>query len=281
MIEINKIHRGDSLKLLQKIENESVDLVIADPPYNLGKDFGNNSDKWDNVGEWVEWSKKWIQECHRILKPTGSIFIYGIHHYICYIQCSLYELGMNYGRMFIWHYENGWSMYTKSPAATYEPLLWFTKSGNYTYHTIREPYKSEERLKHKIIKNGKIWHPNPDGKRGGDVWKIPTLAGKRFENEKVNHPTQKPLAISEKIINHFSNKGDLIVVPFVGSGSEVVAAKKLQRKFIGMEINNDYVKIAEKRLNELDINQSINTDRTQRTINDSDIYTTQSIKVTS
>ncbi len=248
MLKKNKIYSDDCLKLFKQLENESVDLIIADPPYNLGKDFGNKSDKWEKVEDWFGWCKQWLHESERVLSKQGSIFVYGIHKYICYIQCHLYEIGLIYGRQFIWHYENGWSMYTKAPSATYEPILWFTKTKNYTYHEIREPYKSQERLKYKVTKNGKVWQPNPLGKRSGDIWKIPTLAGRRFSNEKVKHPTQKPLALCDRIIKQFSNEKDLILVPFAGSGSECVSALNNKRDFIGFEINQKYIEIANHRL---------------------------------
>lgn len=252
MLKINQIYEGDSLNLFKKIDSNSVDLIIADPPYGIKMDFGNN-DKWNlqNHDEWFDWMKLWLVESKRVLKPDGSIFVYGIHHNIGYIQAHLYGLGLHYGRLFIWHYENNFSTYKRSPAATYEPLLWFYKGKNYTYNTIREPYKSTERLKNKIIKNGKVWTPNPEGKHGGDVWSIPTLAGKRFAEEKADHPTQKPLAICDKIINHFSNKHDLVLVPFAGSGSECVSAKKNDREYIGFELNSKYVEMTETRLKEL------------------------------
>lgn len=248
MLKINKLYLGDCLELFNKIDNDSIDLIIIDPPYNLGKDFGNKSDQWERVEDWVEWSKVWLNESKRVLKDSGSLFVYGIHRYICYIQCYLYELDLLYGRQFIWHYENGWSQYTRAPAATYEPMLWFTKTKNYTFHEIREPYKSKDRLKYKIIKNGKVWKPNPLGKQSGDVWKIPTLAGRRFANEKVKHPTQKPLTLCDRIIKQFSGEKDLVLVPFAGSGSECVSAIKNNRGFIGFEINPTYISIAEKRL---------------------------------
>jgi len=248
MIELNKIHYGDCIAKMKKIEDESIDLIIADPPYNLNKNFGKSSKKWNDLTEWVEWSKKWIDLSLTKLKPTGSIFIYGIHHYLCFLQVHLYERDLKYRRQIIWHYENGFSGYKNSPAATYEPILWFSKTDNYTYHQIREPYKSTERLKNKIIKNGKVWTPNPDGKHAGDVWNIPVLAGKRFEKEKVDHPTQKPLAICDKIVKHFSNEGDTILIPFAGSGSECVSASANRRQFIGIEMNREYIKIAKQRL---------------------------------
>lgn len=251
-MEVNKIYLGDCIRLMKKIKDESVDLIIADPPYNLNKDFGNNSDKWKETEEWVKWSHKWIDVALKKLKPTGSIFIYGIHHYLCYLQVYLYKKDLKYRRQIIWYYENGFSGYVKSPSATYEPILWFSKTDTYTYHQIREPYKSQDRLKNKIIKNGKEWKPNPEGKHAGDVWNIPVLAGKRFAKEKVNHPTQKPLEICDRIITHFSNENDIILIPFCGSGSECVSAIKNNRKFVAFEINQEYIEIANKRISDVE-----------------------------
>jgi DNA modification methylase len=160
----------------------------------------------------------------------------------------MYEMGLEYRRQIIWNYENGWSKYRRSPACHYEPILWFAKSADSTFHVIREPYKSQARLRHPITKNGKLWTPNPDGKQGGDVWRFPTLAGRRFAEERTEHPTQKPLPLSRRLIGHFSNPNDLVVVPFVGSGSECVAAVETGRRFIGSEINKRYVEIARARI---------------------------------
>jgi len=205
---------------------------------------------WDDLNKWLNWNKIWIGLAIRKLKPTGSIFIYGIHHYLCYIQVHLYELGTYYRRQFIWHYENNFSGYKKTPAAHYEPILWFSKTNNFTYHQIREPYKSTKRLKNKITKNGKVWIPNPNGKHAGDVWLFPVLAGKRFEKERVDHPTQKPLSICNRIVKHFSNEGETILIPFAGSGSECVACLQNNRGFIGIEINDKYLPIINQRLDQ-------------------------------
>lgn len=244
---INTIVNGDCIAGIKALPDSCVDLIVADPPYNLNKDFGEWKESVKKH-EWLAWSKRWLDECSRVLRPGGSIFVYGIHHHICWIQCHLYEIGLQYRRQIIWHYENGFAGYTKSLAAHYEPLLWFSKGKDFTYHPIREPYKSAERLKHKITKNGKIWEPHPDGRLAGDVWRFPVLAGRRFRDEKVNHPTQKPLSISSRIVQHFSNPGDLVLVPFAGSGSECVAAKSAGRNFLGFELNPDYIAIAQSRI---------------------------------
>jgi len=247
MKELNKIYLQNCITFMQEMEEESVDLIIADPPYNLKKDFGNRSDFWESVQDWLCWSKQWIDESIRILKPNGNIFIYGIHHYQCYIQCYLYEMNMRYRRQIIWNYENGFSGY-KTLNAFYEPILWFSKTDNFTFHQIREPYKSQERLRNKIIKNGKEWMPNSEGRLAGDVWQLPTLAGKRFKDEKVEHPTQKPLALSDRIVKHFSNPKDIVYIPFAGSGSECISCIKYNRNFIATEINPNYIKIANNRI---------------------------------
>jgi len=239
----------DCIEGLRHLPDASTELIVADPPYNLEKDFGPWKEK-KHKKEWLPWCKNWLAECKRVLKPNGSIFVYGIHHHLCWLQCYLYELGLIYRRQIIWHYENGFAGYTKSLSAHYEPILWFSKGNAYTYHPIREPYKSTQRLKHRITKNGKEWKPNPEGRLAGDVWRFPTLAGRRFRDEKVNHPTQKPMSLSTRIINYFSNPGDLVLVPFAGSGSECLAAKINSRHFIGFELNASYVALAKKRLHE-------------------------------
>ena len=244
---LNRIIEEDCIRGMRQLPDEFARLIIADPPYNLNKDFGNWKEQ-EQRERWLPWCKEWLAECKRVLAPSGNIFVYGIHHHICWIQCHLYELGLDYRRQIIWHYENGFTAYTRSPAAHYEPLLWFSKGDSYTYIPIREPYKSTERLKHKITKNGKEWKPHPDGRLAGDVWRFPTLAGRRFKAEKVEHPTQKPLALSLRIVRHFSNPGDIVVVPFAGSGTECLAAAMSERKYVGFELNPNYIAIAEQRI---------------------------------
>lgn len=244
---LNTIVEEDCIRGMRRLPDECAQLIIADPPYNLNKDFGNWKEQ-EQRERWLPWCKEWLTECKRILAPGGSIFVHGIHHHMCWIQCCLYELDLTYRRQIIWHYENGFAGYTRSLSAHYEPLLWFSKGQDYTYNLIREPYKSAERLKYKITKNGKMWTPHPEGRLAGDVWRFPTLAGRRFRKEKVEHPTQKPLPLSSRIVRHFSNPGDLVVVPFAGSGTECMAAAMNDRKFIGFELNPNYVAIAVQRI---------------------------------
>lgn len=249
MIQENTIHHGDAMEFLTKLPDGYADLIIADPPYSLKKDreFGEGA-FFDTLDEWLAWCKRWLAEAKRILKPTGNLFVYAIHHNACFLQTYMYEIGLQYRRQIIWHYENGWSKYRNGPACHYEPILWFAHGNDSTFHVIREPYKSEERLRHTITKNGKVWTPHPDGRQAGDVWRFPTLAGRRFAEERTVHPTQKPLSLSRRLVEHFSNPGEIVVIPFVGSGSECVAAIECGRRFVGVEINAVYVEIARSRI---------------------------------
>jgi len=243
---MSTVENLDVLDGLDRVADSSIDLIIADPPYGIRKSFGQR-DSYDGLAEWRAWCQRWLAQCFRVLDPSGSILLYGIHNFICYNQVQLFDLGMRYRRQIIWHYDNGFCG-NRGIRATYEPILWFSKTDECFFREIREPYKSADRLRYPIKKNGKVWQPNPAGRLAGDVWEIPTLAGRRFADERVDHPTQKPLALSERLVEHFSPPAGRILIPFAGSGSECVAAHRLGRQFTAFEINADYVKLAERRL---------------------------------
>lgn len=249
MIQENNVLHGDAIDFLRTLPDAYADLFIADPPYSLNKDreFGDGA-FFETRDEWLAWCKSWLTEAKRILKPKGNLFVYAIHHNACFLQTYMYDIGLQYRRQIIWYYENGFSKYKNAPACHYEPLLWFAHSNESTFHVIREPYKSQDRIRHTITKNGKVWTPHPEGRQAGDVWTFPTLAGRRFANERTEHPTQKPLNLSRRLVEHFSNPGEMVVVPFVGSGSECVAAVECNRRFVGAELNQSFVEIARSRI---------------------------------
>lgn len=243
---------GDAIEFLSSLPDECAGLVLADPPYSIPKSFGATTVQ-RTFDEWLSWCKEWLEEAIRVMAPEGNLMIYSLHDSAAFLHVELHQRGLVYRRQIIWHYENGFSTYKKSPASEYEVILWFAKDKSSTFYPIRKPYKSEERLRHRITKNGKEWLPNPEGRMDGDVWHIPTLAGRRFSEERVEHPTQKPLELCSRLVTHFSRPGDLVIVPFVGSGSECVAAKMHGRNYAGAEINPDYVQIAESRLSEVQL----------------------------
>ena len=127
-MEYNGLICGDSDIILKEMKSDGfiADLILTDPPYNLNKDFGNDSDKL-SLDEFLAISRERISLCKDLLKPQGSLVWFGIHNYIGFIQVMMYELGLYYRRMNIWYYENGFSRMTTSPLAQYEPFLWFSK----------------------------------------------------------------------------------------------------------------------------------------------------------
>ena len=271
MIEYNGIICGNSDSLLKDMKNcgVKVDLILTDPPYNLNKDFGNDSDKL-SLQEFLDVSKERIAICKDLLSDNGSLIWFGIHHYIGFIQSIMYEVGLNYRRLNIWHYENGFSRNKNAPMTQYEPFLWFSKSDKkwiYNVDDVRVPYKSNERLKNPVYyKNSKgervKWEPNPLGAMRGDVWSFPTLAGKLYKNEKTEHPTQKPESLITELIKAFCPKNKdgfyegVILDPFHGSGTLGVCCEKLNKdghkiRWIGIELERHWCDVAEERIKKI------------------------------
>ena len=242
------------------------DLVLTDPPYNVGKDFGNRSDNLP-LDVFLENMYSRIDKLKELLSDNGSIVWFGIHDYICFIQVYMYQIGLFYRRMNIWHYENGFSRSTKEPATHYEPFLWFSKNAHtWTYNVdeVRIPYKSTQRLKSPIKYkdangNVKIWQPSEKGAMRGDVWNFPTLAGKAFSNERTTHPSQKPESLITELVKAFCPmNGEIyegkILDPFHGSGTLGVCCEKLNNaghkiKWTGIEIEKKWCDIAQQRIN--------------------------------
>ena len=181
----------------------------------------------------------------------------------------MYEAGLSYRRLNIWHYENGFSRSKKEPATHYEPFLWFSKSAkNWCYNVdeVSVPYKSTERLKspvkYKDSKgNEKIWIPSEKGSMRGDVWDFPTLAGKAFKEERTEHPTQKPESLITELIKAFCpmKEGKFngsILDPFHGSGTLGVCCEKLNKQghhiiWTGIEVEKRWCDVAINRLNSI------------------------------
>ena len=242
------IKHGDALELLKTVPDGSAALVIADPPYNLGPAFGVETE-WRHSPDWLPWCKEWLSECVRLLDDDGQIFVYGIHHYIGYVQVLLYELGLQYRRQIIWHYENGWS---RTRTISSHPLRAAARGSR--SRTATRSMRSVSRTR----------APNDSGTRSAKTGRFgyPTLTGDSLgtcgpsrrslvggsQNERVDHPTQKPLSLTNRLVEHFTNPGDLIVVPFVGSGTECVSAAVQGRHYWGVDLNPDYVELATTRV---------------------------------
>ncbi len=285
-LPLNKIILNDAVEELRKLPSESCDVIIIDPPYNIGKDFGNNFDKRE-MSEYVKWSKSWIEESIRIMKPTGTLFIYGFSEILAHLSV---EISLN-KRWLIWHYTNKNVASLQFWQRSHESIICAWKNRPiFNRDEVREPYtegflngaagKVRKGTIGRFSKNGKetVYNAHEGGALPRDVIKIPALAGGAGMNERwficktcknnvfsprelkqhadhdvMKHPTQKPIELCRKLIKSAMPKnGGVVLVPFVGTGSECLAAKELGNDYIGFEINPDYIKIAEKTISSLD-----------------------------
>ena len=251
------IIHDDCIKKMMEMDADSVDIIICDPPYNIGKDFGNDSDKQE-MDKYLNWCDEWIAECIRVLKPKGTLYIYGFSEILAFI-CVRISINV---RWIVWHYTNKVTPSLNYWQRTHESILCCSKEKpHFNRDDVREPYtdtylknaagKVRKATKGRFSNGDKetVYTAHANGALPRDVIKISALAGGAGKKERVNHPTQKPLALCEKLIKASKNGDDtLLVVPFAGSGSECVAAKKENINFIGFEINEDYVKLCNERL---------------------------------
>jgi site-specific DNA-methyltransferase (adenine-specific) len=258
--ERQDVLQGDCLNILPTLESESAQIVIADPPYNIGKDFGNDSDK-QPMDEYLKWCDSWIIECLRVLKPDGTMFIYGFSEILALVLSRVpYNINR---RWIVWHYTNKNVPSLNFWQRSHESIvvLWKTEK---VFHRddIREAYtegflngaagKERVATKGRFSKGEKTttYTAHANGALPRDVIKIPALAGGAGKKERVDHPTQKPLALCEKLLKSCkqpANNG-YVLVPFAGSGSECLAAKNLGLPFVGIELNSEYVKLINERL---------------------------------
>lgn len=230
-----KVIQGDALELFKSLSNDSVDLIVADPPYNLGKDYGNNHDL-KCFNEYLEFSSSWLKEAHRVLKQTGTIYVFMGVRFISYLYDIMdKKLEMFFNSWICWHYTQGMGK-KLGFSPRHDDILMFNKSHNFTFNldSVRVPQKYYR------IRN------NMRGANPGDVWKFSHV---HYCNpNRQNHPTQKPEGLAERMILASSNEGDFVLDPFSGSGTTLRVCQQLNRNCIGFELNPEFVKMTEERL---------------------------------
>jgi site-specific DNA-methyltransferase (adenine-specific) len=276
----SKIIEGDVLKVLKKLDkNNKFEVIIADPPYNIGKDFGNNID-YRELKNYINWSKNWIEQCLELLSDNGLIYVYGFSEILARVAS---QFPLEKQRFLIWYYTNKTSPSSNFWQRSHEAILclWKNKRPNLEINQIREPYtnnylklngKERANTQGRFGNKTTTYKVNGQGALPRDVITIPALAGgagmverhfmckdcnknlyhssekKNHENHNlITHPTQKPIQLTEKLI--FSringNKGR-ILIPFAGSGSECIVAEMNNIAYLGIEINPEYVEYANK-----------------------------------
>jgi len=228
------IRNGDCLSLLKTLPERSIDLIFADPPYNLsgesflttksGKVAKLNKGNWDIIADIHKFNESWIKECIRVLSDTGTIWISGTLHNHPSVGVTLKKLGLWIINDVIWFKRNATPLLSCNRFAPSTELIWVaSKSKKYFFN-----YDAAKRI------NG--------GKQMKNLWVI------NAERHKTKHPTEKPETLLERVILIGSREGDTILDPFLGSGTTGVVAKRLNRNFIGFELNKEYFDIAKNRL---------------------------------
>jgi len=283
-LTLNEVYHMDVLEGLRLLPSNFAHIIVADPPYNMGKDFGVIKENWE-LEEYIEWSMEWINEALRILRDDGTMFIFGLSEVLAYIFVRIKANK----RWIIWHYTNKnvptinfWQRSHESIIVVWKREYIFNRDNirePYTDNFLRVAGKIRKSTPGRFSKGDKetIYVAHEKGALPRDVIKVPALAGGAGSKERwfycrtcknvyppykrkdhrehdiVVHPTQKPLGLMEKLILSArpKEKDGIVVVPFVGSGTECVVSVKHGLKFIGFEINPEYILIARKRIEEV------------------------------
>ncbi|MBE6458491.1 MAG: site-specific DNA-methyltransferase [Alphaproteobacteria bacterium] len=250
MDDVFKLYCGNSFELLKKFDDETFDMIFVDPPYlisNVGTSCQNGKlvsinkggwDKCNGVEENFEFHKKWLAECKRLLKPNATIWVSGTYHSLHPCGFAMQLLGYHILNDIIWFKPNASpNLSCKYFAASHESLVWARKNKKakhyFDYQAMKEGDFPKDMIKKPHCQMRTVWSINATPPQ-----------------EKIfgRHPTQKPLALLERIVKASTPEGALILDPFMGSGTTGVAATKLNRRFIGIDNCQEYVNLAEKRI---------------------------------
>lgn len=249
-----ELWQGNSIEWLKSMNDESIDLIFADPPYNIKK---ANWDSFESQEEYIKWSLQWIEQAARILKPTGTLYICGFSEILADLKhpASKYFTSC---RWIIWHYKNKANL-GNDWGRSHESILHFRKTRDFIFnideiripygeHTLKYPsHPQAETSQYGKGRNGNhIWEPNPHGAKPKDVLEIPTTCNGM--HEKTPHPTQKPEELLRKFILTSSNVGEVVLDPFCGSGTTPVCAEQLQRKWLACDLSPEYLDWAANRI---------------------------------
>lgn len=280
-METNKVYTGDCVKRLAELDFNSVDLVYFDPPFFtqkkhtlVARDESKKyefSDSWESLEAYLELIESCLIECKRVLKPSGSVFLHCDKAASHYIRVTLDKVfGMkNFRSEIIWSYKR-WSNSKKGLLNSHQNIYFYSKGKNFKFNQFYTAYSPSTNIdqilqdREKTATGKSVYKTDKNGmvvlgkeKKGvplSDTWEIPYLNPKA--KERVGYPTQKPVLLLKEILKIVTDKGDLVVDPFCGSGTTCVAAKSMGREFIGIDISKDAVELANKRLDEMIITES-------------------------
>jgi site-specific DNA-methyltransferase (adenine-specific) len=262
---------GDCIAMSDQIDDASVDLIFADPPYNIGKQYGEFKDSWPTEAAYAQWCYTWLELCIKKLKPNGSMYIMTSTQSMPYLDLWLRDKVSILSRI-VWHYDSSGVQARKHYGSLYEPILFCVKDPkSYTFNAneiaVEAPTGAVRRL---IDYRKEVPAPYKTTKIPGNAWYFPRVRYRMSEYEQ--HPSQKPEALLERIIKASSNPGDLVLDPFAGTFTTGAVAQKLKRRSIGIELNLEYVKVGLRRLGmashfEGELPESVNKEFVQRNRN--------------
>jgi site-specific DNA-methyltransferase (adenine-specific) len=241
---VDKVIEGDAIEVMREIPDNSVDMTFADPPFNLGKRYNNYHDK-KRIEEYLEWCRLWLKEMVRITKPTGSIFVHHIPKWLTYFAGFLNEIAY-FRHWIVWDAMS--SPLGKTLLPSHYGILWYTKEKRgFKFYDIRSAHPRCRNCGIVLQDyGGKKNKMHPYGPLISDVWKdIHRIKHKKRRDE---HPCQLPIPLLERLILMTTDEGDIVLDPFVGTGTTAIAAKRLGRKYIAIDIDSKYVKIAIEKL---------------------------------
>jgi site-specific DNA-methyltransferase (adenine-specific) len=250
---INKIITGNCLELLKEIPDESVDMTFADPPFNLKKKYTNYHDSLE-FKEYLDWCDKWIFEMVRITKPTGSIFVHNIPKWLSYYNKFLNEYA-NFKHWISWNAPTA-PMGKSLQPAHYGILFYVKDIKQAKIYELRMPHERERKSSYlKKDYGGKKAGMHPYGPLVSDVWTdIHRIKHNKYRDE---HPCQLPIPLLERLILMSTDENDIVLDPFMGTGTTSIAAKKLGRRYIGFDLNEEYKVICENKLEKVDSDSKI------------------------
>ena len=241
---LNQIVQGDCLKLFKQIPDNSIDITFADPPFNLKKGYNSYKDSL-KLQEYLDWCEQWVSEMVRVTKPTGSIFVHNIPKWLTYFASFLNKRA---------HFKHwiSWDAPTAPMGKTLQPghygILFYAKDAKQLkFREIRYPHKLTRKT-NILAKDygGKKSLIHPFGPLVSDVWTdIHRIKHNKFRDE---HPCQLPTHLLERVILMSTDEGDIVLDPFIGTGTTAIAAKRLGRQFIGFDLDEHYVKITKHKL---------------------------------
>ena len=268
---MNKLFQGDNLSILREMPDASVDLIATDPPFNTGKDWGAFSDKWEGgLKGYLKFMEPRLEECRRVLKDTGSLYLHcdpTASHYLKVMLDGVFGI-KQFRNEIVWKRHNGKSNNVKSMFSTeHDIILLYTKSDRYNFTPIYKPHSKEyiDKFYNKVDENGRRYTETFSGCQRTDkkrrfylddnkglvidsLWIDKKIRLASSSKERLGYPTQKPVALYERIIKASSNQGDIVLDPFAGSGTTLDAAHTLGRAWIGIDIGETAIETIVERM---------------------------------